>query len=107
MFGLAQLYQLRVASVALRCLRAYAYFTTPRDRSVTEWAEKRLKVPANPSIASAPASTREATISTCAFRATSLGDQKVRPGQGSGRGLYKSMLEDAVQGASVGRTRRR
>ena len=43
MFGLAQLYQLR-GRVGRSKTRAYAYFTTPPGKSLTEGAEKRLKV---------------------------------------------------------------
>ncbi|HKH29271.1 MAG TPA: transcription-repair coupling factor, partial [Sphingomicrobium sp.] len=42
-FGLAQLYQLR-GRVGRAKTRAYAYLTTPSDRSITESADKRLQV---------------------------------------------------------------
>ncbi len=42
-YGLAQLYQLR-GRIGRSKLRAYAYFTIPTDHTITESAEKRLRV---------------------------------------------------------------
>ena len=67
-FGLAQLYQLR-GRVGRSKTRAYAYLTTPPDRSLTEGADKRLQVLANLDSLGAASSWR-ATTSTSAVPAT-------------------------------------
>ena len=64
-FGLAQLYQLR-GRVGRAKTRAYAYFTTPADRAVTEAARQAPEGAGQSRQRSAPASSSPATISTSA-----------------------------------------
>ncbi len=93
-FGLAQLYQLR-GRVGRSKRRAYAYFTTPADRVLTEGAEKRLKVlqsldtlGAGFSLASHDLDLRGA--------GNLLGEEQSGHIREVGFELYQSMLEDAV-----------
>lgn len=94
MFGLAQLYQLR-GRVGRSKRRAYAYFTTPADRALTEGAEKRLKVlqsldtlGAGFSLASHDLDIRGA--------GNLLGEEQSGHIREVGFELYQSMLEDAI-----------
>ncbi|MEO1205735.1 MAG: transcription-repair coupling factor [Pseudomonadota bacterium] len=94
MFGLAQLYQLR-GRVGRSKTRAYAYFTTPPGKVLTEGAEKRLKVlhsldslGAGFSLASQDLDLRGA--------GNLLGDQQSGHIKEVGFELYQSMLEEAV-----------
>ena len=106
MFGLAQLYQLR-GRVGRSKLRAYAYFTTPRDKVITESAEKRLKV--LQSLDSLGAGFQLASHDLDMRGAGNLlGDQQSGQVKEVGVELYQSMLEDAVkalQGRREGRGR--
>jgi transcription-repair coupling factor (superfamily II helicase) len=94
MFGLAQLYQLR-GRVGRSKTRAYAYFTTPERKRLTEGAEKRLKVlqsldtlGAGFSLASHDLDIRGA--------GNLLGDEQSGHIREVGFELYQSMLEEAV-----------
>ena len=94
MFGLAQLYQLR-GRVGRSKTRAYAYFTIPVGKSLTEAADKRLKVlqsldtlGAGFSLASHDLDIRGA--------GNLLGEEQSGHIREVGFELYQSMLEEAV-----------
>jgi transcription-repair coupling factor (superfamily II helicase) len=94
MFGLAQLYQLR-GRVGRSKARAYAYFTTPERKKLTEGAEKRLKVlqsldtlGAGFSLASHDLDIRGA--------GNLLGEEQSGHIREVGFELYQAMLEEAV-----------
>ncbi|MGH1353106.1 MAG: transcription-repair coupling factor [Methyloligellaceae bacterium] len=94
MFGLAQLYQLR-GRVGRSKTRAYAYFTIPADKKMTDTAEKRLKVlqsldtlGAGFNLASHDMDIRGA--------GNLLGDEQSGHIKEVGFELYQSMLEEAV-----------
>ncbi len=94
MFGLAALYQLR-GRVGRSKRRAYAYFTTPPNRVLTEGADKRLKVlqsldtlGAGFSLASHDLDIRGA--------GNLLGEEQSGHIREVGFELYQSMLEEAV-----------
>jgi transcription-repair coupling factor (superfamily II helicase) len=94
MFGLAQLYQLR-GRVGRSKTRAYAYITTLPGKSLTEGAEKRLKVlqsldtlGAGFSLASHDLDIRGA--------GNLLGEEQSGHIREVGFELYQSMLEEAV-----------
>ena len=94
MFGLAQLYQLR-GRVGRSKTRAYAYFTTPPNRKLTEGAERRLKVlqsldtlGAGFSLASHDLDIRGA--------GNLLGEEQSGHIKEVGFELYQTMLEEAV-----------
>ena len=100
MFGLAQLYQLR-GRVGRSKLRAYAYFTTPRDRVVTEMAEKRLRI--LQSLDSLGAGFQLASHDLdMRGSGNLLGDQQSGQVREVGVELYQSMLEDAVKALQAG-----
>ena len=93
-FGLAQLYQLR-GRVGRSKTRAYAYMVTPKDRVITEKAEKRLKIlgdldslGAGFELASHDLDIRGA--------GNLLGDEQSGHIKEVGFELYQSMLEDAI-----------
>jgi transcription-repair coupling factor (superfamily II helicase) len=94
MFGLAQLYQLR-GRVGRSKPRAYAYFTTPNEKRLSEGAERRLKVlqsldtlGAGFSLASHDLDIRGA--------GNLLGEEQSGHIREVGFELYQSMLEEAV-----------
>jgi len=94
MFGLAQLYQLR-GRVGRSKTRAYAYFTTPVGKVLTEAADRRLKVlqsldtlGAGFSLASHDLDIRGA--------GNLLGEEQSGHIREVGFELYQSMLEEAV-----------
>jgi transcription-repair coupling factor (superfamily II helicase) len=100
MFGLAQLYQLR-GRVGRSKLRAYAYFTTPKDKVVSESAEKRLKV--LQSLDSLGAGFQLASHDLdMRGSGNLLGDQQSGHVREVGVELYQSMLEDAVRALRAG-----
>jgi transcription-repair coupling factor (superfamily II helicase) len=99
-FGLAQLYQLR-GRVGRSKTRAYAYFTTPATRTVTEAADKRLQVLAN--LDSLGAGFQLASHDLDIRGAGNLlGDEQSGHIKEVGFELYQSMLEDAILEAKSG-----
>ena len=99
-FGLAQLYQLR-GRVGRAKTRAYAYFTTPADRLITETADKRLQVLA--SLESLGAGFQLATHDLDIRGAGNLlGDEQSGHIREVGFELYQSLLEDAILEAKAG-----
>jgi transcription-repair coupling factor (superfamily II helicase) len=99
-FGLAQLYQLR-GRVGRAKTRAYAYFTTPETRIVTETADKRLQVLA--SLESLGAGFQLATHDLDIRGAGNLlGDEQSGHIREVGFELYQSMLEEAILEAKSG-----
>jgi len=99
-FGLAQLYQLR-GRVGRSKTRAYAYFTTPADRLITETAQKRLQVLA--SLESLGAGFQLATHDLDIRGAGNLlGDEQSGHIKEVGFELYQSMLEEAILDAKSG-----
>jgi transcription-repair coupling factor (superfamily II helicase) len=99
-FGLAQLYQLR-GRVGRSKTRAYAYFTTPATRLITEGADKRLQVLAN--LESLGAGFQLASHDLDIRGAGNLlGDEQSGHIKEVGFELYQSMLEDAILSAKAG-----
>ncbi len=104
-FGLAQLYQLR-GRVGRAKTRAYAYLTTPPDRSLTEGADKRLQVLAN--LDSLGAGFQLASHDLDIRGAGNLlGDEQSGHIREVGFELYQSMLEDAILDLKSGASERR
>jgi len=100
MFGLAQLYQLR-GRVGRSKIRAYALFTMPAKRKLTEQAERRLKVlqsldtlGAGFQLASHDLDIRGA--------GNLLGDEQSGHIKEVGYELYQQMLEEAVAALKAG-----
>lgn len=99
-FGLAQLYQLR-GRVGRSKTRAYAYFTTPSNRVITETAEKRLKVLSD--LDTLGAGFQLASHDLDIRGAGNLvGDEQSGHIKEVGFELYQSMLEDAILEAKAG-----
>jgi len=99
-FGLAQLYQLR-GRVGRAKTRAYAYFTTPGTRTITEAADKRLQVLAN--LESLGAGFQLASHDLDIRGAGNLlGDEQSGHIKEVGFELYQSMLEEAILDAKSG-----
>jgi len=93
-FGLAQLYQLR-GRVGRAKVRAYAYLTTPADRSITDTAAKRLQVLAD--LDSLGAGFQLASHDLDIRGAGNLlGDEQSGHIKEVGFELYQSMLEEAI-----------
>ena len=100
MFGLAQLYQLR-GRIGRSKLRAYSLFTVPATRSMTETAERRLKVlqsldtlGAGFQLASHDLDIRGA--------GNLLGEEQSGHIKEVGFELYQQMLEEAVASLKAG-----
>ena len=99
-FGLAQLYQLR-GRVGRGKTRAYAYLTTPADTSITETAEKRLKILSD--LDSLGAGFQLASHDLDIRGAGNLlGDEQSGHIKEVGFELYQSMLEEAIMEAKAG-----
>jgi transcription-repair coupling factor (superfamily II helicase) len=93
-FGLAQLYQLR-GRVGRAKVRAYAYLTTPADRTITDTAAKRLQVLAD--LDSLGAGFQLASHDLDIRGAGNLlGDEQSGHIKEVGFELYQSMLEEAI-----------
>ncbi len=99
-FGLAQLYQLR-GRVGRAKTRAYAYLTTAANRSMTEGADKRLKVLSD--LDSLGAGFQLASHDLDIRGAGNLlGDEQSGHIREVGFELYQSMLEEAIMEAKAG-----
>ena len=94
MFGLAQLYQLR-GRVGRSKTRAYAYFTTPPAKKLTEAAEKRLKVLHSLDTLGAGFSLASHDLDLRGG-GNLLGDEQSGHIKEVGFELYQSMLEEAI-----------
>ncbi len=100
MFGLAQLYQLR-GRVGRSKLRAYAYFTTPQNKTLTPSAAKRLRI--LQSLDSLGAGFELASHDLdMRGGGNLLGDQQSGHIREVGVELYQQMLEDAVNALKTG-----
>jgi transcription-repair coupling factor (superfamily II helicase) len=99
-FGLAQLYQLR-GRVGRGKIRAYAYLTTPAEGSITDTAEKRLKILSD--LDSLGAGFQLASHDLDIRGAGNLlGDEQSGHIKEVGFELYQSMLEEAITDAKMG-----
>ncbi len=100
MFGLAQLYQLR-GRVGRSKTRAYAYLTTPADRSMTDTAEKRLHILSNLDTLGAGFQLASHDLDIRGA-GNLLGDEQSGHIREVGFELYQSMLEEAIIEAKAG-----
>jgi len=100
MFGLAQLYQLR-GRVGRSKTRAYAYLTTPANRSMTETAEKRLHILSNLDTLGAGFQLASHDLDIRGA-GNLLGDEQSGHIKEVGFELYQSMLEEAIMEAKAG-----
>ena len=100
MFGLAQLYQLR-GRVGRSKSRAYALFTVPADRTMTETAEKRLKVLQSLDTLGAGFQLASHDLD---LRGSGnlLGEEQSGQIREVGFELYQAMLEEAVASLKAG-----
>ncbi|MFM1815310.1 MAG: Transcription-repair-coupling factor [Pseudomonadota bacterium] len=106
MFGLAQLYQLR-GRVGRSKTRAYAYFTTPPGKRLTEGAGKRLKVLQSLDTLGAGFSLASHDLDIRGG-GNLLGEEQSGHIREVGFELYQSMLEDAItslKGGDIGATK--
>ena len=94
MFGRSQLYQLR-GRVGRSKTRAYAYFTTPPGKALTEMAEKRLKVLQSLDTLGAGFSLASHDLDIRGG-GNLLGEEQSGHIREVGFELYQSMLEEAV-----------
>ena len=96
-FGLAQLYQLR-GRVGRSKTRAFAYFTTPAERIVTETAMKRLQVLSDLDTLGAGFQLASHDLDIRGA-GNLLGDEQSGHIREVGYELYQAMLEDAIMEA--------
>jgi transcription-repair coupling factor (superfamily II helicase) len=99
-FGLAQLYQLR-GRVGRGKTRAYAYLTTPADTSITDTAEKRLKILSDLDTLGAGFQLASHDLDIRGA-GNLLGDEQSGHIKEVGFELYQSMLEEAIMEAKSG-----
>jgi transcription-repair coupling factor (superfamily II helicase) len=99
-FGLAQLYQLR-GRVGRSKTRAFAYFSTPESRIVSENADKRLKILADLDTLGAGFQLASHDLDIRGA-GNLLGDEQSGHIREVGFELYQSMLEDAILAAKSG-----
>lgn len=100
MFGLAQLYQLR-GRVGRSKTRAYAYLTTPANRTMTDTAEKRLHILSNLDTLGAGFQLASHDLDIRGA-GNLLGDEQSGHIREVGFELYQSMLEEAIIDAKAG-----
>ncbi|HEX8446329.1 MAG TPA: transcription-repair coupling factor, partial [Sphingomonas sp.] len=102
-FGLAQLYQIR-GRVGRAKTRAYAYLTTPAERTITETAQKRLHILSNLDTLGAGFQLASHDLDIRGA-GNLLGDEQSGHIKEVGFELYQSMLEEAIVEAKAGSLR--